>query len=299
MEICIYGGIASTNCPKLAPAALFTALYALTTLVHIYQAWHYKKTFCWVLIMGGCWEFIGMTTRISNIEKKNDSVDHTSFIFTLLAPLWINAFVYMVLGRMVHMYMPNKRLGKMKAQRLALYFVIMDISSFLVQLVGGILVVGGNKHPNRVKNGLHIYTAGTSLQEAVILVFVGLSINFSRRLKRESAGKDITAAKRLIFVLYSALGLITYRILFRILEFASPSDSTIYRTINTHEYFIYIFDITPMFLALFVFNVFHPGKTLQGPDSEYPKLTKEEKRQAKERRRVEKHARTESSTEMV
>jgi hypothetical protein len=54
-----------------------------------------------------------------------------------------------------------------------------------------------------------------------------------------------------------------------------------------------------MFLALFAFNIFHPGKTLQGPDSEYPKLTKEEKRQAKERRRMEKHARTESSTEMV
>lgn len=70
-------------------------------------------------------------------------------------------------------------------------------------------MVGGNKNPDRIKNGLHIYTAGTSLQEMVILIFVGLSINFSRRLKRASAGQDTTSAKKLMFVLYFALGLIT------------------------------------------------------------------------------------------
>lgn len=232
-----------------------------------------------------------MTTRIANIQTKNDSIDHASFIFILLAPLWINAFVYIVLGKLVYMYMPDKRLGKIKAQKLGLYFVIMDISSFFVQLVGGILVVGGDGHPDRVKTGLHIYTAGTSLQEAVILVFVGLSINFSRRLKNENIEKNIASAKRLMLVLYTALGLITFRILFRILEFASPGDSTVYRTINTHEYFIFIFDSTPMFLALLSFNIFHPGKTLHGPDSEYPKLTKEQKKATKEQKKTEKRAR--------
>jgi len=159
--------------------------------------------------------------------------------------------------------------------------------------------VGGNKHPDRIKTGLHIYTAGTCLQEAVILVFIGLSINFSRRLKNENIEKNVASAKKLMFVLYTALGLITFRIIFRILEFASPSDSTLYRTINTHEYFIFVFDSTPMFLALLSFNIFHPGKTLHGPDSEYPKLTKEEKKSAKEQKRMEKQARIESSTEMV
>jgi len=87
--------------------------------------------------------------------------------------------------------------------------------------------------------------------------------------------------------------------MFRILEFASPHDSTMTRTINTNEYFIFIFDITPMFLALFTFNLYHPGRTLQGPDSQYAKVTKQEKIELKEQKKREKQARMESSTEIV
>ena len=77
--------------------------------------------------MGGVWEIIGMATRIANIQKYNDSVDSTSFVFILLAPLWINAFVYMTLGRLIHMYIPEKRLVKLSARRIGMYFVILDI----------------------------------------------------------------------------------------------------------------------------------------------------------------------------
>jgi hypothetical protein len=130
----VYGGVASTNCPTLAPAVLFVVLYGLTTCAHIYQAWHYKKIICWVVIMGAFWEFIGMATRIAFIKQKNDSVDHVSFIFILLAPLWINAFVYMVLGKLVYMFMPDKKLVKIRAQRLGWLFVILDIRCVASQI---------------------------------------------------------------------------------------------------------------------------------------------------------------------
>lgn len=48
-----------------------------------------------------------------------------------------------------------------------------------------------------------------------------------------------------------------------------------------------------MFLALLVFHIYHPGKVLVGPDSEYPKLTKEEKKAAKEEKRAAKERRRE------
>lgn len=69
-----------------------------------------------------------MVTRVVQIEIGLNTVDHVSFIFILLAPLWINAFVYMVLGKLVYMFMPDKRLGGIKAQRLGWYFVTMDIT---------------------------------------------------------------------------------------------------------------------------------------------------------------------------
>jgi len=62
-------------------------------------------------------------------------------------------------------------------------------------------------------------------------------------------------------------------------------DSYTHITIETHEFYLYVFDAAPMFLALLIFNLYHPGRVLIGPESEYPKLTKEEKKMAKEEKK--------------
>lgn len=61
-----------------------------------------------------------------------------------------------------------------------------------------------------------------------------------------------------------------------------------------------------MFIAVLIFNVYHPGKTLQGPDANFPKLSKDEKRMLKEQKKelkqmtkADKHTRSESAIEMV
>jgi hypothetical protein len=51
--------------------------------------------------------------------------------------------------------------------------------------------------------------------------------------------------------------------------------------IDRHEIFLYMFDCLPMFLALVIFNITHPGRIMTGPDSYWPKLTKEEKKAKK------------------
>jgi RTA1 like protein len=116
-------------CPSWPAAIVFTTLFGLTTIAHIYQAWHYKKTFCWILIMGALWEFISAITRIRSIQDPHSkSIWQTSFVFLVLAPLWINAFDYMVLGRMIFYYLPDKQLAGIKGRKLAVYFVSADIS---------------------------------------------------------------------------------------------------------------------------------------------------------------------------
>ena len=44
-----------------------------------------------------------------------------------LAPLWINAYVYMVLGRMVYNFTTSAKILGVKAWRFGLYFVLLDI----------------------------------------------------------------------------------------------------------------------------------------------------------------------------
>jgi hypothetical protein len=104
-------------------------LFGLSVLGHVFQAFHYRKRFCWVLIMGGAWELISSVTRVVSIKSPFDApMSRTTFVFLVLAPLWINAFDYMILGRMVHYYLPDRQLIGVKAQRFALYFVSLDIT---------------------------------------------------------------------------------------------------------------------------------------------------------------------------
>lgn len=68
-----------------------------------------------------------MVMRVASIQIWTSAINSTSFMFILLAPLWINAFVYMTLGRLVYMYMPDRTLLRIGARRLGMLFVCLDI----------------------------------------------------------------------------------------------------------------------------------------------------------------------------
>jgi len=89
------------------------------------------------------------------------------------------------------------------------------------------------------------------------------------------------------------------RILFRIAEFAggvTPSNP-----VPFHEQYTYALDCFPMMLALLILAVWHPGRYLVGPASEFPRLSrrekKERKREAKAAVREEKEARRQAKRE--
>jgi hypothetical protein len=115
-------------CPSLVAALIFFALFGFSSLFHIYQAIKFRKSFCWVLIMGGIWETIAYITRFYSAQHPTKSgVYDITFVLLLLAPLWINAFDYMVLGRMVWFFLPGKKLIGIRASMMGVIFVCLDI----------------------------------------------------------------------------------------------------------------------------------------------------------------------------
>ncbi|MCJ1230205.1 hypothetical protein MMC12_006877 [Toensbergia leucococca] len=113
----------------LSAALLFSILFALTTLAHIIQARIYRKNFCWVIIMGGLWETAGFITRTLSTEHQSSSaLAFPSQLLILLSPLWINAFDYVLLGRMMHYFLPGQKIAGIKARKLSIYFVLLDIT---------------------------------------------------------------------------------------------------------------------------------------------------------------------------
>ncbi|KIW97800.1 uncharacterized protein Z519_01384 [Cladophialophora bantiana CBS 173.52] len=173
-------------CPSFGAAILFTVLFGLSTCVHMVQAIVYRKPFAMVLIMGALWETGGYVARIFSIENQLSSGIYTvQLLLILLAPLWINAYIYMLLGRMIHFFLPKgeDRVFKIRARAITRMFVAFDITAFLIQAVGGTMT-GPGVSPSVQKTGLNIYTGGVGVQLFFLVVFISLAVGFQRKLKR-------------------------------------------------------------------------------------------------------------------
>ncbi|KAF7334420.1 RTA1-domain-containing protein [Mycena venus] len=221
-------------CPSFPAAVLFSVLFGLTTIAHFIQAIHYRKKFCWVIIMAGIWETSGLTLRVfSVLHTTSLTFGIPSQLLILLSPLWINAFLYVLMSRFVWFFLPDKRVGGIGARRLSLCFVLLDITAFLMQAVGGSMMSGDQA--NTIQLGIHIYMGGIGLQQ------------FFKHLDASPEWK------RPLYVMYASIGLITLRIVFRLIEFSSG----FYSPITMHEAPFYTLEALPHVLV--------------GPESEFPK----------------------------
>lgn len=213
----------------------------------------------------------------------NDTVYSIWFILILVAPLWTNAFVYMVVGRMVWTFLPNHKLGGIKAWRFGMGFVILDIlyvfplfsgnerpanklSAFLVQAFGASKASGNNISIATIMQGLHIYMIGVGVQQFFIILFSVLLVRLHMRLRNEAPSSEVVKALRLLYVVYAALLMITIRIIFRLIEYSSGINSSI----PNHEAFMFIFESIPMLVAIVLFNFVHPGAVMAGKESDIP-----------------------------
>ena len=278
--------------PSFAAAILFVVLFGMSNIIHIFQAFTYRKKFCWVIIMAATWETTGFVLRsIASRHQLNLQIYLPEELFILLSPIWINAFDYMILGRMVHYFLPEQKVFGISAIKFAKYFVWLDIVAFLIQATGGSMISGGNSSSAQSKAGLHIYMGGIGLQQFFILVFTSAAVAFHRRmLVLEKQGALVKWNWRpLLYTLYASLTLVSVRIIYRLVQYSSGFLSTI----PLHEAYFYCFEALPMALALLLMNITHPGRSLVGPESEFPTKTREEKKEEKRQKKEAKKAKKE------
>ena len=254
-------------CPQLGPAYLFAVLFALTSVAHLTQAILHRKAYCWVITMSALWQTFAYVFRILSIQYVDNLGFYiTWFILILLAPLWTNAFVYMVVGRMIFNYTTSSKVFKIKAWRLGLIFVLSDIVAFLVQASGASMASGDNLTDDKILRGLHIYMVGIGLQQVFIICFLALVFRFHRQMNLDMSMASKSRPLALLYVIYTVLVLITIRIIFRLIEYAKGFESTIPK----QEAYQYIFDSLPMLVALVLFHIVHPGRIMAGKEADFP-----------------------------
>ncbi|KAH6687225.1 RTA1 like protein-domain-containing protein [Plectosphaerella plurivora] len=253
-------------CPSLPAAATITACFAALTIAHLSQALLYRKRFCWVICMATFWETAGFTMRLLGArDPRTQAYSIGSNLLVLLSPLWVNAFAYMVVGRMIYYWLPSKSIWRLKARTMTAWFVWIDVVLFFVQATGGSMLE--NEDPASAKMGLYIYMAGIGVQQGILLLFLLIMIKFNINVHQQGLDRP-TSWRRLLYSLYIVLALISIRITFRLVEFSSGINGPIPK----NEAFFYTLEATPMVLAIGIFAVIHPGRTLTGPESEFSPL---------------------------
>lgn len=173
--------------PQFAPAVAVCILFGLLTLAHVVLAFVLRKRYAWVLIMGASWETLAFALHAAGAhDQQNQGLATAHILLYLLAPLWINAFVYMTFARMAWFFLPDRRVWKFRAEGMSKWFVWADILSFIVQAIGGVMTTPGNS-ADTMKAGLNVYIAGIGLQEAFILCFLAVMVTF--QVKARSLGR--------------------------------------------------------------------------------------------------------------
>lgn len=178
----------------------------------------------------------------------------------------------MVFARIVHFYSPTRKVWFLSPSILALIFVTLDIVSFVIQLIGGGMA-GPGSSPESQKKGLDIYMGGIGLQEGFIVLFLGLVIKFHwDQLQAEKYGilsaDKVGGWKWLIYALYGCLLAITVRIIYRLAEFSSGLGAD--NPLPSNEPLLYVLESTPMWMAVLVWNMVHPGRFIHGEDAKMP-----------------------------
>ncbi|OJJ42486.1 hypothetical protein ASPZODRAFT_43043, partial [Penicilliopsis zonata CBS 506.65] len=256
-------------CANGPAAVLFSVLFGLTFIAHLIQAIAYRKRFCWVIVMGTGWECLGLIMRTySTINQTKSTTASAGQLLVLLAPLWVNALVYMVFGRMVYYFVPDRKVMGIRAEKLAKIFIWLDVTSFIVQATGGVMDSDFSDEMDRI--GLHVYTGGIALQELFIVCFCFLLFSFHKRMREGGGMMDRGRTwHTMVMAMYVTLGFITARIIYRLAEYADTNTAGT-SPLTTNEAPFYCLECVPMLVAMVIWNFWHPGRYLQGEDSEFP-----------------------------
>jgi hypothetical protein len=288
--------------PSFSAAVALAALFGLLTVSHTISAFIHRKGFCWVIIMAATWETVGFSLRaVAAHNQQSEGLAFGSQIFFLLAPLWINAFVYMTAGRLIYTFHPAKAIWGIKAISFGKWFVWLDIFSFGVQATGGMMLNPTNSASIQ-DIAKKIYLTGIGVQEFFILLYLSLVVKFhieARAMERQGVlpnptGRRGSMWKWLTYALYAVLALISMRIVFRLFEFSGGMDPSKNKLPFVEGYALGL-DAVPMLLALLVLAVVHPGLVLRGEESEFPsrKVRKAERKEKKKAKKEEKRVRKE------
>lgn len=168
----------------------------------------------------------------------------------------------MTLGRVIRT-LDAVKLAFMSPRWTTKIYVVIDIASFVCQMMGTAMQSSGD--PDGVKLGNTIVISGLGVQLGAFGLFILNTAIVHRRLVASPTEASMDGTwKKYIWMLYGVSFLVVVRSIFRLIEFIEGAEGFLYKT----EVFLYIFDAALMFLVVVIMAVVHPGRLVNKKQTE-------------------------------
>ncbi|KAF8554877.1 hypothetical protein OG21DRAFT_1011932 [Imleria badia] len=251
--------------PSKATAGIFAGLYGITTFVIFFRLFSNRTWWALCLPIGAAVMSAGFCLRLAMTVYPNSfPIYLCSQLFILLSPAAFLAFDYIVYGRFV-VNCIERRHSLIRPERTARYFIISDITTFLVQGTGGSFMTSSDS--NTVKIGVYIIIGGLALQTLSFGLYILLVYHAYRSLRRHGIKPLEEPWGKIFQLLFFTSAFFLLRCIYRTIELALGLGNSY---LSNHEAFFYVFDSLPLLIGISAYAFYWPSRYLQPSLSHTP-----------------------------
>ncbi|KAF9485300.1 RTA1-like protein [Pholiota conissans] len=250
----------------IASNTLTAIAFSLVLAVGLIQTWFIKKWGArWMMSMtiGAYFFALGIATRFglhSNPQSKGIYI--VEYLFVVLSPCAFIAADYVLLGRIAKHLNADKHL-LVSSRRITIVYVSSDISTFLIQAVGGAMSASAND-PTMALAGSRVFLAGLAAQLLSFISFSVIYAIFLYRVRKYSPELWMMDKDKVWYKSWRTLAAalciscigILIRSAYRVVELSEGFQGPLTRS----EPFFYGLDTLPLFIAIAIYLPFWPGR---------------------------------------
>ncbi|KAI0699452.1 RTA1-domain-containing protein [Cytidiella melzeri] len=244
--------------------AMGVAITLAIALVQTFYTIKYKTKFMLAMVIAAYTYTLGIAVRFGLAKHPDsDGLYIVMYLFVTLSPCGFIAAEYVLLGRLARWVNGDKHL-LIRPQRITLFFVLSDVSTFLVQAAGGSISASSHDSLKKAQAGSKIFLAGLILQLISFAIFTMFYLRFIYRMHKHEPEIWVRDAHKPWYndwrALAGALALSCIGVLVR----------SVYRTVelsqgfggflSRQEVFFYTLDFVPLIVALLAYIPFWPGR---------------------------------------
>ncbi|KAH9977784.1 RTA1-like protein [Lactifluus volemus] len=251
------GYIASNTLTAIAFSSTLTVALVQTFSLLKWGGW-------WMACMTiGAYTFaLGIAFRFAmHIKPDSQGIYIVEYLFVILSPCAFIASDYILLGRLARYLESGKHL-LISPNRITITFVISDVTTFLIQVLGGAISVGAKTIKGETM-GSRIFLGALITQLISFLIFTAIFLRFMhhmRKFERDAWTHRENKWHNDWRVLAGALGVscigIIIRSFYRVVELSQGFRGPIAQ----NEALFYGLDTLPLFIAISVYVPFWPGR---------------------------------------